>query len=895
MKRIAIASIIAALAASAAMSMPFRPGLIDGNGYSKELGRYLDFKKEPGLDEPGEVGKLAPGDTVRAIVILIDFTDAFADTANHPGWRYQQMLFDGPWPTQTMKEYYQEISYGDFTVIGEVTAIWYRANNGHDYYGYANGSARAAALVKEACQKADAAIDFSLYDRDNNGYVDGLFVIHQGPGREETGNDYDIHSHRWRLDYAGVGNYTTGEGKICRDYSIEPEMHNSTTYSNIYNRIITIGVFAHEFGHIIGLPDLYDTDYTSDGLGNYCLMSGGSWGANSQSPSRPVHMTAWAKAQKGWITPENIPANVADRKLPPVETSRSVYKIWKNGTPASQYFLVENRRKQGFDALMPNEGLLIYHVDAAQSGNTNDNRRLVDLESANADTANKDHLDVPGGSGSEANDFWPGYLGKTAFDPYSDADSRSYDTPYLTMVAAYHIRAGSSDTMLLDFFVGGSHLTTSSCHLNDASGNNNGIAEEGETVGMSLTLTNTSGWNNATGVSATLSTADTSITITKATATFPNINQGASGSCAADSFVFQVKTGIIPHRAMFLLSKTASPESYDRVDTLMIPIGFPRILLVDDDEGASYETYYRGALDTANALYREWQVSSQGSPSLAKMDSFPVIIWFTGDDSLSTLASEDTTNLKSYLDGGGKLFISSKQLGQQLGGTGFYSDYLKAQYISNSTSKRFIRGVAGDPIGGSVGDTLAIGFQSCATNYASLDGLQPLAGADTCFVYYTTSTAAAIKFQGAYKLAYFGFPFEAIGGPHPRYVYRRVVMERILSWFGGVLPTGVGEEATEERPLAGKSISLKGAPNPFVSHALFSFMLERPSRVALTAYNNLGQRVATIYRGDLDRGEHRLTWDGKSEAGQQVSSGVYFVRLEAEGCPPAMIRAIKLR
>jgi M6 family metalloprotease-like protein len=895
MRKIVWIAVMMASACMATQAMPFRPGLVDGSGYSRELGRYLDFKKEPGMDEPGAVGKLAPGDTVRAIVILIDFTDAYADTVNHPGWRYQQMLFDGPWPTQTMKEYYHEVSYGDFTVTGEVTTVWYRANNGHDYYGYNNGATRAAALVKEACQKADAAINFNLYDRNGDGYVDALFVIHQGPGREETGSGNDIHSHRWRLDYGTGSNYTTGEGKICRDYSIEPEMHNSTTYSNIYNKIITIGVFAHEYGHVLGLPDLYDTDYSSDGLGNYCLMSGGSWGGNGQSPSRPVQMTAWSKAQKGWVVPENIPANVTGKKLPPVETSRSVYKVWKDGTPGQQYFLVENRRRQGFDALLPNDGLLIYHIDASQSGNTNDNRRLVDLESASADTANKDHLDVPGGSGSNSGDYWLATAGKTSFDPFSDADSRSNTSPYLTMVAAYNMRPGEGDTVVMDFFVGGSHLTAASYHINDATGNNNGIAEDGETVGLTVTLANTSGWSNATGISTTLSTTDTSVTITKAAAVFPNINNGTSASCAADSFAFHVKPGVLPHMVTFVLTKTSSPESYDKSDTLKVPVGFPRILLVDDDAGAGYEIYYRGSLDTANALYRDWQVSSQGSPSQAKLDSFPVVIWFTGDDSLNTLTSEDTTNLKSYLDGGGKLFISSKQLGQQLGATGFYADYLKAQFVNNNANQRFIRGVAGDPIGGSVGDTLAIGFQSCASNYTSLDAIQPLSGADTCFVYRTSGLPGAVKYQGTYKMVYFGFPFEAIGGPHPRYRYRTEIMGRILAWFGGIVPTGV-EEAPSDLNTPGRlAISISAAPNPFQSRAVLSFRLEKESRAALSVYNNLGQRVATVFRGRLGGGDHRLAWDGKGDGGRNLSSGVYFVRLEAEGQGVAMVRAVKLR
>lgn len=576
-----------------------------------------------------------------------------------------------------------------------------------------------------------------------------------------------------------------------------------------------------------------------------------------------------------------------------METSRSAYKMWKNGSPGSQYFLVENRRKQGFDALMPNEGLLVYHDDASQSGNTNDLRRLVDLESANADTANKDHLDVQGGSGTEANDFWPGYLGKTAFDPFSDADSRNYDTPYLTMVAAYNIRAGSSDTMLLDLFVGGSQLTTTAHHVNDAGGNNNGIPEEGETVGLTVTLANAAGWSNATGVTATLSTADTSVIITKASASFPGINNGSSASCAADSFAFYVKPAVFPHKVAFLVTKSSSPGSYDAVDTLSIAVGIPRVLLVDDDAGSAYEGFYRGALDSVSALYREWTVSSSGSPSLAKLDSFPVVIWFTGDDSLGTMTSSDTANVKSYLDGGGKMFISSKQLGQQLGTTGFYANYLRAQYVNNNANQRLLRGVPGNPIGNSASDTIALGYTGGSANYQSMDIVNAINGADSCFVYRTIGGAGGVTYEGGYKLVYLAFPFEALSGPS-RYVQRVVMLERILNWFGGVLPTGV--ESNGQSPSAARpELRLQAAPTPFGARTSLSFKLERECRARLSVYNGLGQRVAGLHSGTLRAGNHRFTWDGRDLTGRTASSGIYFAKLETEDGGRATARLIKLR
>jgi len=507
---------------------------------------------------------------------------------------------------------------------------------------------------------------------------------------------------------------------------------------------------------------------------------------------------------------------------------------------------------------------------------------LVDLESANADTANKDHLDVYGGAGSDGNDYLPGYLGKKAFDPFSDADSRSNISPYLTMVAVYNIRSGTSDTMLMDFFVGGSQLTATSYRLNDATGNNNGIAEEGETVGLTVTLANTTGWYNASGISAVLATTDTSVIVTKATATFPNINNGSSASCAGDSFAFYVKPGIFPHKVQFLISKTANPESYDKIDTLSVPVGFPRVLLVDDDAGAAYESYYTGSLDTVGALYRSWTTATQGSPALALMDSFPVVIWFTGDDSLNTLAAEDTTNLKSYLDGGGNLFLCSRQLGQQLGATGFYHDYLRANYVNNNANQRILRGVNGNPVSLSLADTIALGYSGGSLNYQSMDVIQPLSGADSCFVYRNSSNVGGIIFDGYYKLVYLAFPFEAVGGPD-RYLSRNELMGRILSWFGGVLPSGVEAPYSGPLPNGGERFRLQAAPSPFRSETAFYFNLTHGTMVWLTVYNYLGQRVAGVHQGVLPRGSHRLSWNGRGEDGSAIAPGVYFARLEVAG------------
>ena len=130
-----------------------------------------------------------------------------------------------------------------------------------------------------------------------------------------------------------------------------------------------IGVCCHELGHLLfGFPDLYDTDGSSEGIGNFCLMAAGSWGGGGDTP---VHPSAWCKANQGWATVDNRTTN-GSLSITDVKSSQTIYRLWKNGAAGSEYFLVENRQKTGFDVSLPGGGLLIWHIDESVTGNTNE-------------------------------------------------------------------------------------------------------------------------------------------------------------------------------------------------------------------------------------------------------------------------------------------------------------------------------------------------------------------------------------------------------------------------------------------------------------------------------------------------------------------------------------------
>lgn len=420
-----------------------------------------------------------------------------------------------------------------------------------------------------------------------------------------------------------------------------------------------------------------------------------------------------------------------------------------------------------------------------------------------------------------------------------------------------------------------SNLKTIDFRIND--GNNN-YPQNNETVSLIITLTNERGYQNATNVSAILVTNDPDVTIIKNTANFPNINAGASQNCSADSFVFTVNANAVPHRVRFIIQKNANPPSLSTLDTIYVNICFPRILLVDDDEGANYEIYYKEAIDSLKTFYRLWTVTSAGSPPLETLSNYPVTVWFTGLDSLNTLTTTDINNLTSYLNLGNKLFICGQNLGQHIGSSSFYSNYLRASYVTNSTGILFAIGVPNDPIGGVYGDTVVLGGAGGAGNSRSNDGIRPLSGARGCFWYRgypDTTIYGAIHYSGNYKVVYFGMPFEAINHSPLRYIQKWDVMRRILTFFGERLPGIEETESTRPTRVINTLYTLSLSPNPFSERTTIRFPLPVTNNAQLNIYNLSGALIKTIKVSGSS-----INWDGTDQNSQKLTNGIYFCELK---------------
>lgn len=355
--------------------------------------------------------------TMHNLVVLVNFSDL---TIPYSRQEYDDLFnqtdYSADGAAGSVKDYYQEISFGALTVQSTVVES-VTLSRGYAYYGsndvFGNDK-RPRQMVEDALAALDSrGFDFTSVDGDSDGSVDGLTIIHAGGGEEYAGNDPDyIWSHQWSLSSP-----VTYDGVSMEMYHTEPARRgwDSTPATQGITRI---GVICHENGHFLGLPDLYDYGYDSQGAGDFCLMAGGSW--NGDYGTTPAHMSAWCLSTLRWVNPVLLSTG-GSYPLEQVETSGQVYKL-QGAFPSTQYFLIENRQGVGFDSALPGwqRGLLIWHIDETQANNDDQTHYKVDLEEASG----TQHLELDQSSGDDADYFRLGNA--TAFTDTTTPDNRSY-------------------------------------------------------------------------------------------------------------------------------------------------------------------------------------------------------------------------------------------------------------------------------------------------------------------------------------------------------------------------------------------------------------------------------------------------------------------------------------
>lgn len=334
----------------------------------------------------------------RSLVVLVEFQD-MAFSMDDPQGYFSRMLnesgFSDLGATGSARDFFIENSNGifspQFDVYGPIKLaermVYYGGNDFH------NNDMHPEEMVIEACQALDDTVDFSIYDINNDGQIDNVFVIYAGYGEADSGMPNTVWPHSANiLDYQ-LGTDYFFDGKLLNRYACTNEVDHQ------YSRADGIGTFVHEFSHVMGLPDLYAT-------GSSMAFTPGAFSTLDMGPYNnqgrtPPHYSSFERYCLDWLEPESL-TEAGDYRLEPIHKSNKAYII---GTDKdTEFYLLENRQQECCDAYLPGHGLMVWHVDYVQNvwdNNIINNRashQYVDLIEADCDTKEQ----------SRAGDLFPG-------------------------------------------------------------------------------------------------------------------------------------------------------------------------------------------------------------------------------------------------------------------------------------------------------------------------------------------------------------------------------------------------------------------------------------------------------------------------------------------------------
>ena len=403
------------------------------------------------------------GDDTDILFLMVEFKDTGCKKT--PAQMQTNMFGGGASGPGDLDDFFNEISYGKLKVAGNVVGN----ADGSDCITLANDRAfyanndnkpdttadnnRDDELVREAVNAAKDHVNFADYDNDGDGTVDALGIIYAGGGQHDgcvgastpAGFPGD---HLWphKTDLVS-GTAVTADGKTIKPYIINSELTYAIATpppATPCDAIQTIGLFAHELGHSLGLPDLYDVAEEDDpkdedkedtvggtGVDTWSAMAS-QYVSTTNNADTPPHYDPWSKAFEGWVTP--VVHQPGDRFVEPiaqVEDGGEVHQFRTNpggfeigGT--GEYFLVENRQKTKFDKGLAGCGLLVWHIDEVKKhnhngGHTADFHRLVDIDEADGLA----ELDVNGGA--DDGDPFPGSSNNLLLGDATNPDSKLYD------------------------------------------------------------------------------------------------------------------------------------------------------------------------------------------------------------------------------------------------------------------------------------------------------------------------------------------------------------------------------------------------------------------------------------------------------------------------------------
>ena len=338
-------------------------------------------------------------------IILVEYQDK---RFNNTREQIIQAMLTG---NTSVQQYFKDQSNGKYDPDFEVFGIYTLSQNRQYYGGNTSGGddKGLGSMVTEACQMAAAdGVSFNRFDTNSDNYCDVVIVIYAGVGEAQA--SYTVPSAIWPCNwnlqsasYYGMGGNgafrPNGSNVYVNNFAVFNELHGS---SDNTTTIDGIGTFCHEFGHCLGLPDFYDTNYGGHyGMGYWDIMDTGCYANDTYTP---VGYSAYEKNFMGWI--DYVIPNPGTHYTLPIwnqkneETDKALFL--QSDINGNEYFIIENRRQQGWDRYLPGQGLLIHHITYSAerwSANTPNNQNIQLVTIMPADNTLS--------TNNESGDTWP--------------------------------------------------------------------------------------------------------------------------------------------------------------------------------------------------------------------------------------------------------------------------------------------------------------------------------------------------------------------------------------------------------------------------------------------------------------------------------------------------------
>ncbi len=299
------------------------------------------------------------------LVVLLQYADTkfsmddpqsvYTGWCNEKGFTYQDMK-------GSVREYYEKTSNGKFKPIFDVSPV-VTLPEVSSYYVDGDKYAKFYEAIKYALDALDDQIDFSQYDIDNDGSIDNIYFIYAGFGAADTPYTDVIWPHKSNLSRFGY----IYDGKLMSAYACGNELRGST-YNKTTKYIDGVGTFCHEFGHVLGLPDLYDVTYSAATNatipGKWTVMCNGTYCDDGKTPPE---YTAYEKWCCRWLDLEEIKEGHYEMASLSSEPRGIKLPIPRLGATdlylSGEYYILESRSREGYDTYLPGDGLLLWHID----------------------------------------------------------------------------------------------------------------------------------------------------------------------------------------------------------------------------------------------------------------------------------------------------------------------------------------------------------------------------------------------------------------------------------------------------------------------------------------------------------------------------------------------------